>query len=100
MIFVRVRLPAHLRALAGVEGALTLEVADPPTIGGLLDALEARCPALRGTVRHHDGSRRRDLIRFYAGSRDLSHEPLDTPLPEPVLAGEEVFHVVGAIAGG
>ncbi len=94
------RLPAHLRALAGVEGELTLEVADPPTVAGLLDALEARCPVLRGTVRRHDGSRRRDLIRFYAGSRDLSHEPLDTPLPEPVLAGDEVFHVVGAIAGG
>ncbi len=97
---VRLALPPHLETLAGVRGELALEVSAPPTMTGVLDALEARFPMLEGTIRLHRSSERRPLIRFWAGGRDLSHEPLDAPLPDAVAEGDEVVHVVGALAGG
>ena len=101
---IRVELPAHLRTLAGVSGEVTLELwAEPPavaTLGDALDALEARYPVLRGTLRDHRSGRRRAFVRFFACMQDLSHEPADFPLPEPVLAGSEPLLVVGAMAGG
>jgi len=97
---VRVALPAHLRALARVDAELLLELAGTPTIGSVLDALESSHPALRGTIREHGTGKRRAFIRFFACGRDLSHEHPETPLPDPVGRGVEVFCVVGAIAGG
>jgi sulfur-carrier protein len=98
---IRVILPYHLRNLAGVSGELSLEVATAPvTIGGLLDALEMRHPNLRGTIRDHGTLKRRPFIRFFACKDDLSLEPPETPLPDAVLAGEEPFIIVGAMAGG
>jgi len=98
---VRVALPTHLRDLArvGAEVVLTVE-GDTPTVRGVLDALEGRHPQLRGTIRDHGGEGRRPFVRFFACRRDLSHDPLDTPLPGPVARGEEPFLVVGAMAGG
>jgi hypothetical protein len=83
-----------------VRGDLLLEVPPSPTITTVLDALEMRYPMLRGTIRDHGSGTRRAFIRFFACGRDLSHDPLGDPLPEAVASGEEVFHVVGAIAGG
>jgi sulfur-carrier protein len=97
---VRVALPSHLRTLAGVAGELTVEVPQDPTIGEVLDALEARYPVLRGTIREHRTRRRRAFMRYFACEQDLSHHPPDTPVPAPVAAGTDVFRVVGAIAGG
>lgn len=97
---IRVRLPAHLRHLAGAQGEVLLEVPPPVTLGALLEALEARYPALRGTIREHASGQRRAFLRFFACGEDLSHEPPDAPLPEAVVAGEEPFHIVGAVAGG
>lgn len=97
---IRVGLPFHLRTLAGVDGDISLEVSPPVTIGGVLDALEARFPALRGTIRDHGTLRRRPFIRFFVCEKDLSQEPVDTRLPEAVSEGREPFLVVGAIAGG
>jgi len=101
---IRVELPAHLRTLAGVSGEVTLdlvaEAASVVTLGDALDALEARYPVLRGTIRDHRTGRRRAFVRFFACMEDLSHEPADFPLPEPVLAGSEPLLVVGAMAGG
>ncbi len=101
---IRVELPAHLRTLAGVSGEVRLDLgAEPPavvTLGDALDALEARYPVLRGTIRDHRTGRRRAFVRFFACMEDLSHEPADFPLPEPVLAGSEPLLVVGAMAGG
>lgn len=97
---IRVALPAHLRALARIDGEVELDVTDPVTQCSVLDALEARYPMLRGTIRHHDGGQRRAFIRFFACEQDLSHEPPDTPLPEPVAAGTEPYLIVGAMAGG
>lgn len=97
---IRVVLPQHLRTLARVDGEVELEVVGPATPGSVLDALEARFPVLRGTIRDHDTRKRRPFVRFYACQEDLSHEPSDTPLPEAVLAGREPFLVVGAMAGG
>jgi sulfur-carrier protein len=97
---VRVALPSHLRTLAGVAGELTVEVPEDPTIGEVLDALEARYPVLRGTIREHRTRRRRAFMRYFACEQDLSHHPPDTPVPAPVAAGTDVFRVVGAIAGG
>ncbi|GAA0258760.1 MoaD/ThiS family protein [Actinomadura nitritigenes] len=94
---IRVVLPAHLRALAGVDGEV--EVAGT-TIATVLDGLEARLPVLRGTIRDRRTGRRRAFVRFYACAEDLSHEPVDAPLPGPVVAGAEPFMVVGAMAGG
>ena len=100
MTTVRVALSAHLRTLAKVGGEVTLEVADPPTVTTVLDALEFRYPMLRGTIRDHGTDQRRAFIRFFACGRDLSHEPPDARLPEPVSAGADPLLVVGAIAGG
>ncbi|HEY8694964.1 MAG TPA: MoaD/ThiS family protein [Chloroflexota bacterium] len=97
---IRVVLPAHLRTLARVEGEVELQVEDPATLGSVLDALEARYPVLRGTMRDHVTHQRRAFVRFYACEQDLSHEPPDTPLPEAVVTGAEPFLVVGAMAGG
>ncbi|MEV5753211.1 MoaD/ThiS family protein [Actinoallomurus sp. NPDC052308] len=97
---IRVVLPAHLKVLAEVHGEVELEVAGPITPGSVLDALEARYPVLRGTIRDHGTHRRRAFVRYYACERDLSHDPPDTPLPEPVATGAEPFLIVGAMAGG
>lgn len=97
---IRVVLPAHLRKLARVHGEVSLELEGAPTVGALLDALEARFPTLRGTIRDHTTRRRRPFVRFFACERDLSHEPMETPLPDRVVAGEEPLLVVGAMAGG
>ena len=97
---IRVVLPFHLRKLAQVNGDLELEVASPVTIRRLVDTLEAQYPVLRGTIRDHDTLKRRPFVRFFACKEDLSLEPVDTPLPEPVLKGDEPFLIVGAMAGG
>ena len=97
---IRVVLPAHLRELARVTGEVTLEVPAPVTQRSVLDALEAAYPMLRGSIRDRVTQRRRPLLRFFACEEDLSHEGLDEPLPEAVVAGKEPFLVVGAIAGG
>jgi molybdopterin synthase sulfur carrier subunit len=97
---IRVILPSHLRALARIDGEVHLDVAGPVTQRSVLDELEARYPALRGTIRGHDGGPRRAFMRFFACELDLSHEPPDTPLPEPVAAGTEPYLIVGAMAGG
>ena len=97
---IRVTLPQHLRTLARVDGEVQLQVEDPATLGAVLDALEARYPVLRGTIRDHGTLKRRPFVRFFACGEDLSHEPPDTALPDAVAKGEEPFMVVGAIAGG
>jgi molybdopterin synthase sulfur carrier subunit len=97
---IRVVLPAHLRTLAGVAGELELEVDDPPTVGGVLTALEARFPVLQGAIRDRATLRRRPFVRFFADEEDFSHAAADTLLPETVAAGKEPFCVVGAMAGG
>jgi hypothetical protein len=97
---IRVVLPYHLRTLARVQGDVELQVEGPATLRGVLDALEARYPMLRGTIRDHVTLERRAFLRFFACQQDLSHEPPDTPLPEAVTRGDEPFLVVGAIAGG
>ncbi len=97
---IRVVLPAHLRTLARVDGEVALSVEDPITQRSVLDALEARYPMLRGTIRDHATQRRRAFLRFFACEEDLSHEPPDTPLPPSVASGAEPFLVIGAIAGG
>jgi hypothetical protein len=97
---IRVTLPAHLRTLAQVDGEVELDVEGPITQRSVLDALEARYPVLRGTIRDHGSDRRRPWLRFFACEQDLSHEPPDAPLPEAVAAGTEPFMVIGAIAGG
>lgn len=97
---IRVVLPFHLRTLANIEGELELDLDSPVTLAAVLDAIEARFPMLRGTIRDHQTHKRRAFIRFFACQRDLSHDPTDTPLPPAVLAGEEPLMVVGAMAGG
>jgi hypothetical protein len=97
---IRVVLPFHLRTLARVEGEVRLEVTGPVTQGSVLDALETRYPALRGTIRDHGSTRRRPLVRFFACGEDVSNESPDAPLPEEVAQGREPFLVIGAIAGG
>jgi sulfur-carrier protein len=97
---IRVVLPQHLRTLAKSEREVALDVPRPVTQRSVLDALEARYPALRGTVRDHVTHKRRPLVRFFACSQDLSHEPPDAPLPDAVATGAEPFLIVGAIAGG
>jgi hypothetical protein len=97
---IRVVLPYHLRNLARVGEEVQLEVGTPATLGAVLDALEARHPALRGTIRDHDTLQRRPFVRFYACKEDLSHEPPETPLPEAIISGAEPFLIVGAMAGG
>jgi hypothetical protein len=98
---IRVVLPAHLRALAHLAGSeLDLEVSAPATLRTLLDALEARYPVLRGTIRDRATQRRRPFVRFFACKRDLSHQSPDDRLPESVASGAEPLLIVGAMAGG
>jgi len=97
---IRVVIPPHLQRLAGVYTELKLDVEGPVTPCSVLDALDARYPMLRGTIRDYATGRRRPLLRFYACEQDISHEPLDTPLPDAVAQGKEPFLVVGSIAGG
>jgi hypothetical protein len=97
---IRVVLPAHLKALAGLHGEVPVEVEGEPTLSAVLDSLEASFPVLRGTIREHPSGKRRAFVRFYACEEDLSHEPADVPLPEPVLRGKEPLLVIGAMAGG
>jgi hypothetical protein len=97
---IRVILPHHLRTLAQVRYEVELEVESPVTQRSVLDALEARYPMLRGTIRDQVTQQRRPFLRFFACEEDLSHEPPDAPLPEAVASGAEPFIVIGAIAGG
>jgi molybdopterin synthase sulfur carrier subunit len=97
---IRVVLPAHLRTLARIDGEVKLDVPGQVTQRSVLDALEARYPALRGTIRDHDGGPRRAFIRFFACELDLSHEQPDASLPEAVATGAEPYLIVGAMAGG
>ncbi|SFV39104.1 MoaD/ThiS family protein [Hyphomicrobium facile] len=97
---IRVVLPSHLRMHANVNGEILLDVDGEATQRSLLDALEARYPVLRGTIRDHDTQKRRPFLRFFACQRDLSHEPADAPLPDEVRSGSKPFLIVGAIAGG
>lgn len=97
---IRVVLPAHLRTLARIDGEVELAVDGQVTQRSVLDALEARYPVLRGTIRDHDTARRRPFIRFFACQQDLSHENLDSLLPDQVAAGQEPYLVVAAMAGG
>ena len=97
---IRVVLPAHLRTLARVDGEVRLDVEGAATVRAVVDALEARYPMLRGTIRDHVTHRRRAFLRFFACGEDLSHEPADAALPEAVVTGKEPFLIVGAMAGG
>jgi sulfur-carrier protein len=97
---IRVVLPAHLRTLAHIDGEVHLDITGPVTQRSVLDALEARYPMLRGTIRGHDGGPRRAFIRLFACELDLSQDPPDDPLPDAVAAGTEPYLVVGAMAGG
>lgn len=97
---VRVVLPFHLRNLAHVGSEVTLEVEGVVSQRSVLDALEARYPMLRGAIRDHVTLQRRAFLRFFACEEDLTHEPPDAPLPDPVASGKEPFIVIGAIAGG
>ena len=97
---IRLVLPTHLKRLAQVDGEVSLEVQGPVTQGSVLDALEARYPMLRGTLRDHVTRKRRPFVRFFACEEDVSHQPADALLPEAVARGEEPLLVVGAVAGG
>ena len=97
---VRVVLPGHLRTLAKSGKEVELDVSDPITQRSVLDALEAKYPMLKGTIRDHTTKERRPLVRFFACQQDLSHESLDAPLPDEVVSGKEPYFVVGAMAGG
>jgi molybdopterin synthase sulfur carrier subunit len=97
---IRVELPAHLRTLARVGSEVSVDVDGSVTQRSVLDALEAAYPVLRGTIRDHGTLKRRAFLRFFACEQDLSHEPPDAPLPEPVMRGTEPFLVIGALAGG
>ena len=97
---IRVVLPTQLKKLARVEGEVELNIEGPVTQGSVLDALEAQYPMLRGTIRDQVTQKRRAFVRFFACGEDLSHEPLDTALPEKVATGAEPYMIVGAIAGG
>jgi molybdopterin synthase sulfur carrier subunit len=97
---IRVTLPPHLRKLAHVEGEVQLELTGQVTQRAVLDALEARYPMLRGTIRDHVTLKRRPLVRFFACEEDVTHDSPDAALPEPIARGAEPFLVIGAIAGG
>jgi hypothetical protein len=97
---IRVILPQHLRTLAHVGSEVEIEVEGRVTQRSVLDAIEARYPMLRGTIRDHVTQQRRPFLRFFACEEDLSHEPPDAPLPNSVVSGAEPFLIIGAIAGG
>jgi hypothetical protein len=97
---IRVILPYHLKSLAGISGEVELDVKGPASVKSILDALEARYPMLRGTIRDQVTGHRRAMLRFFACEQDFSNDSPDTPLPEPIASGAEPLLVVGAIAGG
>jgi len=97
---VRVQIPAPLRRLTGADAEVALELAAPVTIDAVLDALEAKYPGLKGTIRDHSTRKRRPFVRFFACAEDLSHDPTDKPLPDAVAGGTEPLVILGAIAGG
>jgi sulfur-carrier protein len=97
---IRVVMPAHLRTLASFQGEVQLEVQGAVTVRSVLDALESRFPMLRGTIREHVTQERRPFLRFFACGEDLSHDSVDTPLPDAVVSGAEPLLIIGAIAGG
>ena len=97
---IRVVLPHHLRTLALVSGDVELEISGPVTVRSILDALEARYPMLRGTIRDHGTLARRPFLRFFACGQDLSLDSPDAPLPDAIASGAEPFYIIGAIAGG
>ncbi len=97
---IHVVIPPHLRTLARVDGEIKLEIEGRVTQRAVLDAIEARYPVLRGTIRDHVTQQRRPFLRFFACGEDLSHESPDNPLPDPVANGSEPFLIIGAIAGG
>lgn len=97
---IRVWLPFHLRTLAQIQGEVEVAVDGPATQRSVLDALEAHYPMLRGTIRDHITHQRRPFLRFYACEQDLSNDPPDKPLPEPVASGAETLLIIGALAGG
>ena len=97
---IRVVLPTHLWRLANTNREIEIQVEGPATLGAVMDALEARYPMLRGTIRDHVTKERRPFIRFFACGEDWSLEPSDTPLPDPVVTGAEPLRIVGAMAGG
>ena len=97
---IRVALPTHLRTLARVDGEVKLDVEGPATQRTVLDALEARYPMLRGTIRDHVTQRRRAFVRFFACEQDLSHASPEASLPDAVATGAEPLLIVGAMAGG
>ncbi len=97
---IRVVLPFHLRTLGRIDGDVLLDLAAPVTIDAVLDAIEARYPMLRGTIRDHVTKKRRPFLRFFACEQDLSNDPTNVPLPDDIVSGKEPLMVVGAIAGG
>ena len=97
---IRVVLPPPLRVLSKIDGEVHLDVDGQPTQRTILDALEARYPVLRGTIRDHETKKRRAFVRFFACEQDLSHESLDAPVPDQVVKGIEPYLIIGAIAGG
>lgn len=97
---IRVTIPTNLRRLASTDSEVTFDLESPVTVNAVLDALEARYPMLRGTIRDHRTRQRRPYIRYFACGEDLSHEPTDTPLPDAVAAGSEPLRIVGAMSGG
>jgi sulfur-carrier protein len=99
---IRVILPAHLRTLARVDGReVTIDgVAEPVTARSIVDAIETTYPMLRGTIRDHRTKERRPMVRYFACEQDVSHEPIDDPLPDEVASGKEPFWIVGAMSGG
>jgi len=97
---IRVVLPHHLRTLARVADEVQVDPNGSVTLRSVLDAIEAKYPVLRGTIRDHETQKRRPLVRFFACGEDISHESLDTPLPDPIAKGTEPFFIMGAIAGG
>lgn len=99
-MMIRVMLPAHLRTLANIRGEVRLDLESAATVRTVLDALEARYPMLRGTIRDQQTQQRRPFLRFFACEEDLSHESPDTPLPDAVASGAEPLFIIGAIAGG
>jgi len=99
-VSIRVVLPAHLQTLARVAREVEVDVAADPTLGAVLDALEARYPMLRGAIRDHETHKRRPFVRFFACEQDYSHEGPETRLPDAVVHGTEPLLVVGAMAGG
>ena len=97
---IRVVLPHHLRTLARVGDEVHVDLNGSVTVQSLLDALEAKYPMLRGTIRDHESHKRRPMVRFFACGEDISHESPETPLPDPIVKGSEPFFIMGAIAGG